>query len=368
MRKILQILPSFNKSWGGPRKTGAELSNYISTNKFGLVDICCTNVYGDYSILEKNNEINIHQFDVSVFNKVWITHTNSFSDFLKEKICEYDILHIHEMWHYLHYLSAKISIKNKIPYIITPHGGLEKRRLNNIKKYIFAHLIEKKICDNAKYIHSLTKFENQDILSLSPNAKTIIIPNGVNIKPSFQNSCDIYSKYNIDQRAKKILFLGRLHKDKGLDLLINSFKKESINNNWNLIIAGPDQGNYEEVYKNNKNIIFTGLVEGVEKLNLLNIVDVFILPSYGEGFSISVLEAMSFKIPVIISKYCYFPEVEEFNTGIIIDLNQESIGNALNKILMNQSLQYKMGNNGFDLVKKKYENKFIYSQIMKLYN
>lgn len=369
MKKILHILPSFNKSWGGPRKMVAGLSKYISNNKLGIVDICCTNVYGNFSKTQKDSKINIYQFDVSIFNKIWITHSNGFKNFIKEKIRNYDILHIHEMWHFLHYYSTISAVNNKIPFIITPHGGLEKRRLKNLKKKIFATLFEKNICDQAKYIHTLTEFEEKDVLSLCPRANTKIIPNGVSINNPKKTNRNIYSKYGININTKIILFLGRLHNDKGIDLLIDCLNKENNHiNNCILIIAGPDENQYRSRFKNINNIIFTGLVEGEEKENLFSAADVFVLPSHGEGFSLSILEAMSYNIPVIISKFCYFPDVEKYNAGIIVDLNVDSLYLAINKLLSNDNLRKQMGANAFNLVKKSYDEDIIYDQIVRLYN
>ena len=365
MKKILQIIPSFNKSWGGPRKMVEELSNHIINEKFGNVDILCTNVFGDYS-KSKNEHINIYQFKTSIYNPIWIGHSNDFMKFINERIYEYDVLHIHEMWHYLHYYSIKLASKHKIPYIVTPHGGLEKRRLSSIKKKLFFRLIEKKICENAKYIHALTEFEENDILLSCPNATTRVIPNGINKAPQSEKINLVLNKFNINKSSKIILFLGRLHKDKGIDLLINSFKRIK-EKSWVLIIAGPDEHNYEQKYRNQKNIIFTGLVEGNQKACLFEICDVFILPSFGEGFSISVLEAMSYKKPLIISNFCYFPDIKKHNAGLIIELSEESIISALNKILNNDELKSEMGNNSFRLVREKYDDKSIYNQIIDLY-
>ena len=154
--------------------------------------------------------------------------------------------------------------------------------------------------------------------------------------------------------------------DKGLDLLINTFKKIE-NKDWVLVIAGPDEHGYKQKYKNEKNIIFTGLVDGNQKASLYEICDVFILPSFGEGFSISILEAMSYKKPLIISKFCYFPDIEKYDAGLTIELNEDSIFNALHKILDNKELKTKMGQNSYSLVKGKYDRKEVYNQLIKLY-
>ena len=125
MKKILQIIPSFNNSWGGPKNMVENLSEYIITNNLAEVDIACTDVFGEFS-KPKNKNIKIIQSKTSFLNKIWIGHSNEFRKFINVKISDYDIIHIHEMWHFLHFYSIKLARKHKIPYIITPHGGLEK--------------------------------------------------------------------------------------------------------------------------------------------------------------------------------------------------------------------------------------------------
>tara|TARA_Y100000741_G_scaffold364082_1_gene354011 strand:+ start:9605 stop:10708 length:1104 start_codon:yes stop_codon:yes gene_type:complete len=366
LKKILQIIPSFNKSWGGPVRMVDDLSSYIIKEQIGSVDILCSNVFGDYSKTE-NEKISVHQFNTSIFNKIWIGHSIEFKKFIADNILNYDVIHIHEMWHYLHFFSIKLARTHNIPYVITPHGGLEERRLKNIKKKIFFNLIEKNICNNAKYIHALTKYEEEDILSLCPDAKTQVIPNGVGKALKAKEAFKIKNELKINKSSKIILFLGRLHKDKGLDLLIRAFKKIE-DRDWILIIAGPDEHGYRQKYKNIKNTIFTGLVDGNIKASLYEVSDVFILPSYGEGFSMSLLEAMSYKKPLIISKFCYFSDIEKHKAGLIIELNENEIIKSLYKILDDDNLKNEMSNNSFQLVKKKYDNKFIFKKITELYS
>ena len=342
----------------------------IENNYFAEVDVCSSNVIGKSELLNNNNRnIKIMQFNISKLNNLWITHSYEYKNYIDTNIMNYDLIHIHEMWHYFHYYTAKLAIKKKVPFIITPHGGLEKRRLNNIKKKIFAYFIEKKICRRARYVHALTKFEESDIKSLEIRAKTVVIPNGVELPRHQEKSNTFRQEYSIPKKAKVILFLGRLNIQKGVLLLIQSFIEMVKNNkNWVLVLAGPDEHNFNKKYQNKvENIIFTGLVTGKQKEELFQGVDVLIMPSFGEGFSMSILEAMSYRLPVIISKYCYFPDIEKNNAGIEIELNKNSIYNALKTILNNQNISLNMGNNAFRLVREKYNLNKSVINIYKLY-
>ncbi|GAG37700.1 unnamed protein product, partial [marine sediment metagenome] len=159
-----------------------------------------------------------------------------------------------------------------------------------------------------------------------------------------------------------ILFLGRIHPQKGLDLLAKAFEK--IAREWDnayLMIVGPDSEGYkikiEKMLESEgvlNKVIFTGMLSGRKKLIVLGGADIFALPSYSEGFSMAILEAMICKLPVIITKQCNFPEVTEVGAGNEIDPNVEQLTGALGNLLGNPELCKKMGEKGRKLVLEKY--------------
>ena len=136
---------------------------------------------------------------------------------------------------------------SNIPIILSPHGGLEKRRLKSIKKILYSKFIQKSILKSCSYVHALTKFEEKDIISFQPNTKTVVIPNGVKLPIIQKFNRDIRNQYTILDNSIIILYLGRLHKEKGIGLLIQSFLKiKDRYNDWVLVIAGPDKDNYKK--------------------------------------------------------------------------------------------------------------------------
>ena len=129
------------------------------------------------------------------------------------------------------------------------------------------------------------------------NRETNFIPNGVN-KPEIKNANIIKEKFNLNKDSY-ILFLGRLVPEKGIHYLIEAYNK--INTNKKLVIAGgsSDTDMYfnelKEKSKDNKNIIFTGFVQGEELEELYSNAYIYVLPSDLEGMPLSLLEAMSYK-------------------------------------------------------------------------
>ena len=80
-------------------------------------------------------------------------------------------------------------------------------------------------------------------------------------------------------------------------------------------------------------VTFSGMLRGDEKWGALSAADAFVLPSYSEGFSVAVLEALGVGLPVIVSKSCYFPEVQKYRCGWIVDPQPGPLEVALRECL-----------------------------------
>ena len=125
---------------------------------------------------------------------------------------------------------------------------------------------------------------------------TVFIPNGVN-KPTKIKASEIKEKFNLN-KDDYILYLGRIVPEKGIHYLIDAYNQ--INTNKKLVIAGgaSDTDEYfkelKEKAKNNKNIIFTGFVQGKILDELYSNCYLYCLPSDLEGMPLSLLEAMSY--------------------------------------------------------------------------
>ena len=158
-----------------------------------------------------------------------------------------------------------------------------------------------------------------------------------------------------------LLYLGRFHPKKGLDLLIHAFAKLNLKNS-HLVLAGDGELNYL-TYINNlikklglgDRVLITGYLSEVDKLSALSSADLFILPSYGENFGLAVVEAMACGLPVIISDQVgIFREVHDASAGLVIPCDAEKISDAILKISLLPDAGKSIGLNGAKLVSDKF--------------
>jgi len=210
-----------------------------------------------------------------------------------------------------------------------------------------------------------TKVEARNAKKIGLQATLKIIPGGVDLKvfSRLPSSTEFERTYPELRDKKVILFLGRLHKVKGLDLLTRAFgriHREGLDDVW-LVIAGPNEGGYRTQVERGlreegvlDRTTFTGMITGKEKLSALARCDLFVLPSYSEGFSVALLEALASGCPVVITNRCNFPEVAQAEAGLVIEPHVEDLTNALIKLLRNNALRLRMGQNARAMIEDGY--------------
>jgi len=290
---------------------------------------------------------------------------------LAKSVKDFDLIHITSVFLSVSTLGAYYAKKFNKPYIISPHGSLmnEPLRNRNTKKQIYISLIERKNLTDASAIHFTVETEKEEYIKAGLSLKeTIIIPNGLDIEEfntiTRDSATHFKEKFGIAPDKKIILFLGRLHRIKGLDTLIPAFaeiiKKEP---KTVLVLAGPDDENYkrevlkfiDEVNLRTSDIVFTGMLVGEDKTAVYKESDVFVLPSYSENFGMVVVEAMYSCLPVVITKYVGIaPEIIKNNAGIVIKKSEKELTEAILKILNNPALAQKMGESGKRLVETEF--------------
>lgn len=182
------------------------------------------------------------------------------------------------------------------------------------------------------------------------------------------NKLNLRDKLGISKNELVIGFVGRFVKDKGIPELIEAFKlikTKYPDKEIKLMLVGePEKRDSisRDLYSyitQNENIIVTGFVkENIEEY--YSIMDIFILPSYREGFPTSVLEASAMKLPIITTRStgCINSIIEDV-TGIFVKISPIEICLGIEK-LFSQELRIKMGINGRNWVVANYDHTIIW--------
>lgn len=205
---------------------------------------------------------------------------------------------------------AKVARFFKKKVILHIHGGNFKRFYNSSPKNIKSELSK---CDK---IIALTN-DWKDFFEEEVGLNNVMVIENVIPEPQLQQKSN--------NEKTHLLFLGLIHKDKGIyDLIevINNHKHEFLNN-LELHVGGNGEvrnliSTIEEY--NLKDIVsYEGWVSGEKKIGLLNSADALILPSYIEGLPMVILEAMSYGLPVLSTPVGGIPEVVTAENGVLFN-------------------------------------------------
>ena len=163
--------------------------------------------------------------------------------------------------------------------------------------------------------------------------------------------------------------MGRLVKDKGIEELIEAWKIIKVKYpNVKLLLVGPieEKDSISEATKNtifsDESILFTDFV--LDSAPYFSLMDIFILPTYREGFPTVSLEASSMEIPVIITKATGCTEsIQENITGVFITHEPKNIAEKILFYLNNDEIAKEHGANGRKFVRANFEESKIWNHI-----
>jgi glycosyltransferase involved in cell wall biosynthesis len=279
-----------------------------------------------------------------------------------------DVVHFHSpLFTFLHGLLKR----KKFPLIMTVHYLLDvkaNRHTATLYRWFIRKLtlyvaknVDKIICVNEDYIPVFKKWGID-------SDKLVYIPNGVDIKKFSPGKSKAKEKF---KDSKIVLYFGRLHYQKNVDLLIRSFplvKKE--NKNVKLIIVGT--GNqYEKLKKmseGDKDIVMTGFVSDDELLDYMRAADVVVFPSRGENASFTIMEAMSCELPVVSSDVGNAKKILGRGRGILLkEYTEEEIAKICIDILNDETKAKKMGKMARKYVEEHHSWSKISKETEKLY-
>jgi glycosyltransferase involved in cell wall biosynthesis len=387
--KLLCVTPSYFPAF----KYGGPITSVHALNKALVKKGMDVNVYTTTVGLEEDvpatHEINVDGVRVyyfaftKLFEFLGATGWQfswSMTRALKRNLKAFDLIYIVSVWNYPTAASAHYCREYKKPYIISPQGALYPYTFNRKiwKKLPYYHGVAKRDIQSATAIHYLTEDEAKRCHSyLDLKNQRIVIPNGIdmsefNFVPERKK---LRERYRYPINNKVILFLGRIHWIKGLDILSKAFGKLARErNDVHLLIVGSggsgDEKKMRRLFREEgalDSVTFTGALRGKEKLEAFAGSHLFVLPSYSETFSMAILEAMICGLPVVITRQCNFPEIQTAKAGLIINPDGEDLYHALVKVLDNEKEATEMGSRGKKLVEECYTIDKVADRMLRAY-
>ncbi len=287
-----------------------------------------------------------------------------FDEALREEVRsgERFVVHDNGIWLPVNHRVAKTTRSLNCRRVVSPHGMLEPWSLGQRvwKKRVAWWLYQKRDLQGADVVVATSKQEARNIRTLGVDRPIAIVPNGVDL-PDTLPSRDVEALEDEDREQRRLLFLSRIHKKKGLLNLVEAWSRLRPKG-WTVTIAGPDENEHEKEVRQlildhgmEDDFVFTGPVQGREKWKLYRSADLFVLPTHSENFGIVVAEALASEVPVITTRGAPWRDLVDHDCGWWVDVGVDPLVEALDEALhMSIADRESMGRRGRELVEQKY--------------
>ena len=314
--KILHILPSISKLYGGP-----TTSIFSYTKNLRDIGVKAEILTTDMNLFKNSNEYKKFQ----IINNVPVHITKSINFpfkkiyefgispdmffWIRKNIRKYDLIHIYGLFRFPTTLAMIYSIKFKVPFIFYACGGFDNANFinNGWLKNTYLNFIDKRILEKSAIFHFNSIKERNEAKKQSINFKSFVLPVGVEVPPLKIDR----NKFKLEQKIN-FIFLSRIHPIKRLHIFLKAMGILYKNKNlpkWELHIAGEGDLDYKKYLLNiikeeniEENITWHGFLENDLKNRLLSKCDWLVSTSKSESLGISIIEALAQGLPVIITK------------------------------------------------------------------
>ena len=308
----------------------------------------------------------------NVFPRKWLQgwrYSPDLARHLARRINEFDVVHIHEAWSYPQLIAARLAHRSGVPYVWAPRASLEPWRMRHKgwKKHWYFKCFGTRIMSRARCMHAVSEAETAGFRALGYRGPCFVVNNGIDVDEfrTLPSAAEAEQLWPALAGRQVVLFLSRISPEKGLDQLLPAWREvldTGASTGALLVLAGPDDRGYRGVVERlvhrwglNSAVFLPGMVSGRKKLALLSRADVYVLPSYSEGFSNSILESLAAATPVLITPGCNFPEVTSAGAGLCVDAVSGALAGGLRHLLgLSPDERLAMGRRGRQLVHASY--------------
>ena len=380
--RVLHVLVSMAADAGGPASSVQRLVTALAAQ--GVQCEVATTVGGRCKAapLSTPPGVPVHIFSVSPLARFWNGHSRGISRFLSGNAARFDVIHVHELWHYPGYSAWRAAHRNHVATVQSICGCLVAKALASkpVRKRIYMRFVQRRYLNSASAVHALTPVESKEVAAQSITAPLFQAPNGIDeefIEDLATARPDELLRCHPQLRGKRvILFLSRMVAGKGPLFLARSFRDVASRfPDAALLFVGPpeDARTLSKVHQVLADaellhrVAFAGMLTGQAKLAAFKLARMFVLPSQADALPNAVIEAMAAGLPVVVSEQCNFPEVAARDAGFVLPLDNAAFGRAITSLLQDDLRCDEMGMNARRLAEERFTWRDIARSFAELY-
>lgn len=286
-------------------------------------------------------------------------------------VAKADIIHLMAHWTVLNGLVYLAARSLKKPYVVCPAGALPIFGRSGALKRLYNWVGGKGLVGNADRCIAITADEKSQLHDYGVrDDKISVIPNGINAEDyTSRDDAGFRARYGLGG-APFILFVGRLNRIKGPDLLLQAFcEAQEALGDFHLAFAGPDEGLLAELkgmaaaHGVDGRVHFLGYLGGREKSQAYHAAELLAIPSRQEAMSIVMLEAGIVGTPVLLTDQCGLNEIADIGGGIVVRPSVPELSKGLIELCADRVQMKVMGNKLRDYVAER----FLWDSVVKAY-
>ncbi len=356
--RVLQLIPYMHPTAGGPPVVVDRWA--VELQKLGWdVDVLTTDAYaqGDDGWEEPFRQ----RYPMTVVRHAGpngFGYGRELRRQLKRLVRGCDLVHVHNLWSYSNRLAAAECPRAGVPFVVSSHGMLDPNSVSRKlwKKRIYGSLFEwRQLRRAAAMVFTHAEEERLARSTCSGLPAGHVVPLGTEEPPAANRATlagTFLAKHPKLADGPRIVFLGRLHAKKGLDLLLPAFRQvlDRIPA-ARLLLVGPGEAGYvrqlqgtAEALQIGERTTFVGSLAGEDKWSALAAGDVFALPSYQENFAIALVEALRVGTPAVCSRRVnIWQDLVSAGAAEDCELTVESVAERLLDLLQNDARRGEMG-------------------------
>jgi len=265
-----------------------------------------------------------------------------------------DVCHIHGVWNVPEWWASHLARAAGVPYVVSPRGMLQPQAMQRGRgrKAVAYSLVERRNLSHAALVHATSAQEAEAIERLRLGVRVAVVPNGVDLCAAQQAAKGYRARLGIPAGDFIVLFLGRMHRIKRLDLVADAFSQlRSTHASAHLVLAGPDEHRLlpdlrRRLAAHANAVHEVGAVGGDEKWALLKDADVMVQASDSESFGVAIVESLAAGVPVVTTRTTPWRELEDRGGGFWVEQTAPAIAEALRVLAADPARRARMGERG----------------------
>lgn len=371
--RVLHVIPSIERRTGGPAHNLVEYANALAAAGLSV------HIATRRSAVEEMQWFHSKAPGAEVIafgarGELGLSRSPALLRWLRRAARQFDVIHVWGLFNLISSPAARVARERGAAAVITPLGTLSRYsfsyRRARLKKLYFRLVDQPNLC-GVSGIHFESEAERDEAgrIDLRLHGRSWVIPPPFTMPP-VEPRC-------VHQRARRVLFLSRLHPKKNLELLLDAWPE--VTRAWpdaELVIAGDGDPVYEQSLREyarravgeSGGVSFLGFVKQDEKAAVFASSDVFVLPSLHENFGVAVMEATAYGVPVVISPDVQLsPFVERNGLGVVVPREREALASAVLRVLADDGLRERCARNGPAAVADEFSPLAIGRQIAGMY-